>query len=296
MRVTDDMITRTTFSNIERLSERIFTLTKKSTTGREVQRASDDPLAARLILEYRNSITRIDQWAQNIDEGVTFLSETESILSQVEELMNRVKEMAMEGIDAGSEGNLEALADEADDVLDDLMGFANTRVLGRYLFGGTETLDAPFTLDPGRTAVTVNTDTSGDIRVEVGDGAYETINVGGEDVFTDTVDMFDLVIRLRDALQAGDTDALQTVLTDAETAIDHILVTETGVGNSINDLNALSTFLAGRKLQLEGHLSRLEDADIARVMIELQEAQIVYQSAAASIVNLFQNNLLTFLT
>jgi flagellar hook-associated protein 3 FlgL len=295
MRITNDIIARTVFSNMDRLSNHIFQLTRRSTTGRAVERASDNPLAARLIVEYSNSIARMDQYVQNIDEGLNYLTETESLLGQVEELMMRAREITQEGVDAGAEGELDIYAEEVDNLLDDLVSYANSRYLGRYVFGGTETLDQPFTLDPTRSFVTVNTDTSGEIRIEVDEGTYQVINLSGEAVFVDEVDMFDLTIRLRDALLASDTDELLVILEDIDDAIDHILATEANLGSRISHLESLSSFLASRRFQLEDHRSRLEDADIARVMIELQEAQVVFQSASAAAVMLFNNNLMNFL-
>ena len=295
MRITNDIITRTVFSNLDRLSNQIYQLTRRSTTGKAVEWASDNPLAARLILEYSNSISRVGQYMQNIDEGLDYLSEAESLLGQVEDLMSQAREIAQEGMNASSEGNLETYAEEVDTMLDDLLGYANSRYLGRYVFGGTETLDQPFTLDPTRSFVTVNTDTSGEIRIEVDEGMTETINYSGEAVFVDQVDMFDLLIRMRDALQAGDTEELQTILEETDSAIDHILTTEADLGDRVNHLQSISSFLANRQLELEGHRSRLEDADIARVAIDLQEAQVVYQAASNAAIILFNSNLMNFI-
>ncbi|MCK5225564.1 MAG: flagellar hook-associated protein FlgL [Planctomycetes bacterium] len=130
------------------------------------------------------------------------------------------------------------------------------------------------------------------------------INSAGTDVvrIAGTGDVFTTLINIRDMLcnEAGLSDAqLKELQGDSLRAIDEIanllVQTEVSVGSKIGYLSDLKDSLTNMKYNAEDETSRLQDADIAQLAIDLSQREVLYQMSLSVAARLMSLSLLDFL-
>ncbi|MDP5292285.1 flagellar hook-associated protein FlgL [Oceanimonas sp. CHS3-5] len=152
-------------------------------SGKRVEHASDDPVAANGILNYKQELRKLDQYQNNINLAENRLRREEWALSSAETLTQQVKEIML-GANNGSITQLErdAYKEELQSRIDEMLDLANTQdEFGQYIFGGFQTDSSPFVRQPDGT-VTYGGD-GGERNMVVGDKVRVGINHSGEMVF-----------------------------------------------------------------------------------------------------------------
>ena len=99
-----------------------------------------------------------------------------------------------------------------------------------------------------------------------GDGAYE---------YTIT----EALQNLSDALRANDTDAIAASVGEVQGAVDHLIELASQVGAKGNKLTLSENQLLDAEVTIAQHRSRIEDADFAETIIDLQQAQADFQNS-----------------
>ena len=278
---------------VRTLNERMRTLSdleNQVATGKRVYYASDDPAAAGLILELRNRIRQNGQFQENAENAVAWLGETDSVLQQINDLLIQARADA----EAGANGALTpedmmALAEEVNGYLENALAFSNEQYQGKSLFGGTNTTQAAFNVmrDSGTewiTSVFANPNgIDGAILRQVGNETIQ-INVNGSDLFQPNgaggaEDLFGILITLRDALAAGDPDAVGACLDSIDLAMGNVSDFLAQVGSQVNLLSFMQDRLLAQEVNLTGEQSEQEDADFVEVMTQLTLEQNAYQAA-----------------
>ncbi len=295
---------------IQTLSERMRTLSDLQTqlaTGKSVNYASDDPAAAGIILQLQNSLVQNSQFQENVQNAMSWLMNTESTLQNLNDLLTEVRAIAVEG---GNEAlgpeNMAILADEVNSYLDSLYALANSDYSGKSIFGGTNTTEQAFsaTYDPATgwiTAVTANPDgIDGSMMRQVDTYQIMQINVGGTDLFIPngaggSEDVFQVLINLRDALQAGDPTAVGDMIPAIDIVKENVLDFSTFAGTKVTQLQNLENSLLTEETQLTSNLSNKEDADLVELMTQMMLEQNAYQVALSMGAGIIQQSLVNFL-
>ncbi len=187
MRVTTGMAVGTLRTNLNRSYERIVRFQNELSSGTRINKLSDDPAGVERSLALRSELRNIEQFQNNIDDGVGWLELSEATLNELGTLFVKVRGLAVQGATSTYNGTQRrALADEVDQVLEHAVGLSEARYRGRYIFSGTQ---AEMPYRPQRNgegqvaAVARLGDTSGSIEREVNDGFRIQINVPGSEVF-----------------------------------------------------------------------------------------------------------------
>lgn len=120
---------------------------ERISTGKRVQRASDDPVAAVLSEAASNRMRRAETDQRSIESARTSLSQAESALGEAGDLIQDVRELLVKAGNAtyGS-AEYKNLAQEIESLRERLLGVANRQdSAGRTLFGGLGGAAQPFT-------------------------------------------------------------------------------------------------------------------------------------------------------
>ncbi len=119
---------------------------ERLSTGKRVQKASDDPVAAALNEASRNRSARIDADLRALEASRTSLQQAESGLAESGELMTRVKELLVSaGNGAYTDAERADIARQLEGLREQLIAVANrTDSNGRTLFGGLGGASVPF--------------------------------------------------------------------------------------------------------------------------------------------------------
>ena len=146
MRITHTMISSTLLANLTRNRERLAKYQAELSTGRRINIPSHDPEGSSRLLRLRLHLYDNDQYQRNIGDARDGLVVTESALQDVEDLLGEVRSLALRAAD-GSQGeeSRQSMANQVDQSLERLIQLANQRLKGGHIFGGTQTLTAPYT-------------------------------------------------------------------------------------------------------------------------------------------------------
>ncbi len=307
MRVTQSMVTSTATIYLMRDLDRLQAAQQKIATGKNYTLASDNPIAATQILHYSSRIAESEQYRRAIDSGLAWNEMTSSALTQVEELLSDILDVSQAVSDgAATSAERAQSAGAINQLLEELVMLANRKFKGKYIFGGDETLTAPFTAnydDAGTlvTGVTANPNgIDGLWGYLVSDVDTVTINTPGSEVFQPNGegandDVFVILTDLRAAHEQNDLDALHTQEERLREAILSVADVNAGVGNRINHLESIGEDLDAAVLSYEAQRSELEDADIAEAIIEYNTAENIYQAALASTARILQFSLADYI-
>ena len=286
-------------ARFNRLSGDIQNTQGRIATGKNVLRASDDPVAAANISFTRDQKVMLDRFNTNIDRARIRLNVTENVLSDSMNVLTRAYELALQGRnDALSAVDRNAIAKEVTQLKNTMMGLANSRdANGNYMFSGFKLNQTPFKHDEegviqyhgDRGAHSVQI--SEDLRLRSGvDGATMFLRVptqtGGKDVFS-------ILEKLENDLTSGFTDAVS--VDDLDSSIQHFSIQQTRIGAELNKADLQQSALEKRILLLDENLSNLEDADLAALVTELQSQIVSRDAAQQAFVKIGQQSLFDYI-
>lgn len=305
MRITNNAIFHQLTADINRAATRLFERQRQVAGSKRMATASDDPVGAHMAISLRESLAQLQQAQRNGDHAEVRLQASADALTRILAALGDVKDLASQGVNGAlTLSDRQSLAGQINQKLEQLLSDATTRSIDGYLFGGTQTTVPPVTATRGANgdiaAVTVNPlGISGEVNAELSGGLQVVVNVPGSAVFTatspQTVDIFPLVIAVRDQLMAGNVAGVEATLADLGTAVDQVRVVIADVGSRIGRIRDVQQQSQSDLLTLKDRLSRIEDVDMAEVSIEFQQAQNVYQAALAAASRVMQINLVDFL-
>jgi len=294
MRVTHKQTSDMVNTHLMKRTEAIQTLQKQIYTGKQINKVSDDPIKTGNILDYRETMSSIDQYMRNINQGANWLRTTDATLGEIDDLMVRCKELAVyQSTETATSTTRAITAEEVSHIYDQIIQLANTKIENRYIFSGHQTADEPFSRDGSYTA-TYAGDT-GEIRIIIGESVDMLLNLDGEQVFNSDEDLFDVVRDIKDAMEADDSEAIALQIDRLNTVTTQLSNARAKAGARLNRLETAEQHWSSFRLSTQEMLSETEDADLVQVFAELQTQEAAYEASLATTASLIQPNLLQFL-
>ncbi len=184
-RITQGMLYSRALVDVQRGLSRYSQLQQEVATGRRINRPSDDPAAALRVLPLRNDIADLEQLSGNVSLARETLDTSTASLEDASALMQRVRELTTQASNGTlSDSDRQSIGAEVEQLLSQLVGIGNSRRGDRYLFGGTETGDAPFEMvtENGRTRVLYHGNHES-LEIDVAPGVSTGLNVPGDAIF-----------------------------------------------------------------------------------------------------------------
>jgi len=148
MRVTQSMLTNNMLKNLSRSYSNLDKYSDQLSTGKKVNRPSDDPVVAMKGMNYRSQLTEVEQFQRNLGEVYNWMDNSDSALDKATQALQRLRELAVQASNGTYEENQrESIAKEVDQLKEHLIDIANTKVNNKYIFNGTDTKNAPVSVD-----------------------------------------------------------------------------------------------------------------------------------------------------
>jgi len=364
-------------------------LQEQASTGSRINRISDDPAAAYRVLGLNTNEKSLENYINNLSEVASILGFSSTILDNITSGLAEIQ-IRLTQITSGiyDEAARKRTAEGIDDILEQIVSLANTRHMDQYLFGGTDTGSAPYTVertngkitrvtyqgslesrdievapgvessafyigdnifrsndrsDPifiGDTGAKAGTGTSsvhGAVWLTVRDNSgYElsiddgatwipaggantlvTNSLTGEVLYVDTTgistgvelvsvlgtyDIFNTLIIIRDVLEnvkvlseAQVREMLTKLPSSLEETSKLMVQAQVSIGSKIGFLDDLKHSLKGLKYDTEDEATRLQEADIAQIAIDLSRREVLYQMSLAVAAKLMSMSLLDFI-
>lgn len=291
-RVTQNMLSDRSVGALQTGLSRLAKLQEQMSTGRVLNRPSDSPTDTTSAMRIRSSIADVKQYGRNANDGNGWLSQIDSTLTAANDQVLRARDLALQGANAGSMGPTarEALAAEVDQIRGGLIDAANTNYLGRPVFGGVTA--GPKAYDANGAYI----GTPGAVNRTVSEGTTIRVDVDGQQAFGPTGNsVFDHLEDLSVALRAGDQAGIRASITALNADRDQITTTQTDVGSRQIRVEAAIQASSDNELKLSTSLSNVENADLPKVIVDLQMQQVAYQASLAATSRVMQPSLLDFL-
>lgn len=292
VRITQGMIVRNVLADINNVSDKLDRTRAKLASGKELTRPSDDPLLVGRALMYRSELASNRQYQRNIDEAESWHDASDSALASVGNMLLRARDLAVSGANGATDSASRiAMAAEIDQIIDGVKNEGNAQYAGRYLFAGTSTLTPPYaTADDA-----FHGDTNA-IQREIGPGVQLQVNTIGSAVIGDASGGVIKALRdLRSHLVANDVTGISSDLKTIDAAHDGLITARADVGSRSNRLEAAQARLGELEESTMSLLSKTEDADMAKTLVDASTQQAVYQSALQAGAKIVQSSLLDFL-
>lgn len=291
-RVTQRMMTNSSLENLQRGLGNLARLQEQLSTGRVINRPSDDPTGTTSAMRLRTSLADQMQYARNADDGLGWLTQADSALDSVTSTVKRARDLALQGATASSSSPAvrEALAVEVDGLRESLLALSNTTYLESPVFGGVTGGGVAY--DASGTYVGV----PGDVTRRIASGVTVKVDVNGTDVFgSGPTSAFAELEALATALRAGDQSAINASIDLFNTRIDTVTSARTAAGTRFQRLEQAQLSAADAKMSLDNQLSTIENADLAETTVDLKMQEVAYQAALGATSRVMQPSLLDFL-
>ena len=180
MRVSNNMISDRVVFNMQRSLRQFFELQTQMSTGRRINKPSDDPLGMLRDLDYRKELAKIEQYRSNIDAGLNWQNNYDSALADLSNMMSDANGHAISMGDATNEAARGAAAIEVDDIIERFMQIANSGLGSKSVFTGFKTDRDAFS---SYTNGVVYRGDSGIIEFDIESSSRMQVNLNGDDVF-----------------------------------------------------------------------------------------------------------------
>lgn len=141
MRITNKMMTNNSLYNINNNKNSLSKLEQQYSTGKKIQRPSEDPIVAVRALKLRTNLTELNQYYEkNIPDALAWMELTESSLSNINEILTKIHTYSVNGAnDTLTEEDRNSLAVNLNQLKDQIYQEGNTNYAGRYVFSGYKT-------------------------------------------------------------------------------------------------------------------------------------------------------------
>lgn len=249
-------------------------------TGRLIERASEDPVAAARIAELTRHVSEVESWSANLSLAQSISGQADSVLAQLSDRVVHAQELFVSGGNPSlGPADRTALARELRLVADDVEGLATVRnSVGQPLFASGATSPIP-----------------------VGDGQIVTPAPNNADVFElSGVPLADYLRTAADALEIADPAARNAAYASAlpllEAITNHVADVRSIAGVQAARIEHLSERLANQRIDALAERSILADTDIAEAVAKLNTQQLTLEAAQAAFARIHRRTLFDILS
>lgn len=295
MRVTQSMLSNNMLRNLSNSYSRLAKLQDQIATQKKFTKPSDDPVTAMMGMTYRSNVNQIEQFSRNISEANNWVNTTDDALNHAVLVLQRVRELTVQASNGTYEGSQrEAIAKEIEQLREQLISIGDTQIAGKYIFNGAKTNIRPSDTPDGDPEYH-----EGTIEIEVFNGIKIQVNTDASNLFgpllssTMEEDKPWNLTKLLDSLEQG-TD-IDSQLEKIDDVIDKFLAARSMIGARQNRIEMMEERLASHEIFAKEILSKNEDIDIEKVIVEFTTQESIHSAALSLGARIIQPTLVDFL-
>ncbi|MGB4658801.1 MAG: flagellar hook-associated protein FlgL [Mobilitalea sp.] len=141
MRITNKMMTNNMMNNINKNKLNMNTLEEQYSTGKKIQKPSDDPIVTVRALKLRTNLSEIEQYTdKNIPDAKSWMDVTESSLTTVNDILSQINTYCVQGSsDTLTANDRSSIVSNLEQMKEQISQEGNTNYAGRYVFTGYKT-------------------------------------------------------------------------------------------------------------------------------------------------------------
>ena len=183
MRVTNKMMVDRVSFNTQTALARYLNMQTQMSSGRRINKPSDDPLGIQRDLDYRTELAKNGQFLNNAARAQEWAQNYDGVLADVGNLLSSTREiavaMASEVADDDGTSRRAAVA-EVEQMFDQLIQLANSEIEDKYIFSGFRTDERAIIASSN--GLRYNGD-YGQINFQIDTSTDMTVNMIGADIF-----------------------------------------------------------------------------------------------------------------
>ncbi|WP_435167121.1 flagellar hook-associated protein FlgL [Paenibacillus glycanilyticus] len=316
LRVTQTMMSSQMLSNITYNLNNMNKLQDQISTGKAINKPSDDPIGITFALRYRGEISSNDQYTSNADSALSSLEYMDTTIGQATDIVQRFRELIVKGANGTLEQtSMTAIQTEVSQLYNQMVEIGNGQFNGKQMFNGEQTGIKPYSTmgldqvtdplaDPPQLKAFSNQTNTGSIKYELSPGMTMDVNITGNDVFgapvTDDSDttsdnLFQLMHRAYDMLGSGDQAGLSSLLGQIDTRMNTMLTARAQIGARVNRVEIVQGRLSDVDINLQQMQQKVEDVDMAAAITNMTTLENVYQASLSAGAKIIQPSLVDFL-
>ena len=293
MRVTQSMLSGNMLRNLSNSYTKMGDLQNQITTGKKVNRPSDDPVVAMKGIALRSQLDKVEQFQRNLGEVHNLLDSSDDALDKVGSAMQRVNELMVQASsDTTTNDDRKKIESEISQIRTHIQNISNTKVGNKYIFSGTKTTtplhDGTNYTNPSDPALMKS------VEIEVFDGVKLKVNTNAIDVFNE----IDVKLKeISDLMIAGNSSGsdYSPFLKDISDQMDSILTTRADIGARQNRAELMDNRLQSQNVIATKQMSENEDIDYEKSITEMITQESVHRAALSVGAKIIQPSLADFL-
>jgi flagellar hook-associated protein 3 FlgL len=301
-RITNQMTSQMTLAGIESALDRVDTTQQELSSGKSINQPSDNPSGTALALQLNTDLSNLTGYSNNVTDGTGWATAQSSALTDVTNSVQRIRELTLEAANGSqTTADMQASAQEVNQLIDQIKQDANTQYNGQYVFSGSATSTAPYqsgstdtyggntgqvtrTIGPN-TSLTVNSNLSG----VLGNGQTVSGQPAGDGLLLNTLR------NIADDMQSGNSSGLNADLSSLDTNLNSLNGLSANVGAVQDRLQMASSRIQTLQTSDTQVLSNTQDADMATTEINFSTEQAALKAALQAGANIVQQSLMNFL-
>jgi flagellar hook-associated protein 3 FlgL len=245
-------------------------------TGKRIQRPSDDPAASARVATIRQSQANDDVWKRNIDLGSSLAAQADGVLKGLNERLARAQVLTIQG-STGSlpQGDRDTIAAEIRGIAEEIDGLAATQSsLGQPLFSA----GTPRAIRFGDSVLFAPVPCSSDVF------EYSSVSLSNQ------------LRNVAAAVQSGSRAQLDGALDLAQGLVRHGADVAAGIGSTAARLDLLADTRASRAVDLTVERTSLEGTDYTSAIATLNAQQLTLDAAQAAFARINRRSLIDLLS
>jgi len=297
MRIASNTISDSMIRQIQQLTSEQAKLQLQVSTGRRITQPEDDPAAVGRVLNLQTEQRQLEQYASNATRALTLAQASYSGLQGLKKVSDRSGELATLGTGALSADSMRTYGTEVDQLLEQALQLANSRQGGDYIYGGTAIDTPPFVASrdaDGRITGVVYVGNAERAAIPLSEATTISPATTG-DTNSGIADFLNSLVALRDALNAGDIDAVRATQPNLTTAEDLIIGAMADNGGIQTRIEAAQSQQQDRATNLAALISDESSVDLPSTIVKLNQTQTAYQAALASAAKIMNLSLLDYI-
>lgn len=285
-RITTLGTANTMLNHILNAESRYYDLSQQAASGLKVSKPSDDPSAAKSLINIKTQLNQLDGYLSNMSVSQNELNVLDDTMGNLTDLIDKATSLSTEAANGTySEKNMDNIKVQIDQIIESVVDLANTQYNGTYIFAGTRTDTKPYSVTKdvsgNITAITYNgTPSTGDYKryTSVSNGVNVAINTTGDQVFgsysvASPTGIFGTLVNLSHDLGTYNQTNISSRLDELNNSLDTTALTRTKFASVSNKFELTQNTINTTITQLTSYKSDLEDADLAQILSDLTAQQ-----------------------
>lgn len=182
LRVSNMLMAKNMRNYIQNNLQRSAKSQEQISTGKTINRASDNPSEISHLMAINATLVKNDQYDSNIVDGLAYLDQSDSALNTIGTMIQDAKTLSLEGANGTlTQSDMNAIAEQIDRQIDAMVDLSNSALGGKYLFAGRKNGQPPFYRDPQTGDIYYRGDTNLITREITFGYSYEVVAAGVTD-------------------------------------------------------------------------------------------------------------------